>query len=164
MSEFDAEPPRAALLPVAVAAAVALLPVSASSVGLAVGLAGAALLLLGTRDGRHVFVTVGGGALAVGVVLGAATGIDPVYALVGGVGTVVAYDAGEHAVGLGVDVGKHARVRQAMLVHVGSTASVSLLVATAAYIVYQFGPSSLPLTALLTLLFGGVLLAYVLEE
>jgi hypothetical protein len=164
VSEFEAQPPRTALVPVAVAAAVALLPVSASTVGLAVGFAGAGLLLYGAREGRHVFVTVGGGALAVGVVLGAVTGIDAVYALVGGVGTVVAYDAAEHAVTLGVDVGENARVGQSVLVHVGSTASVCLLVAAGAYVVYQNGPSNLPLMALLTLLLGGTFLAYVLEN
>jgi hypothetical protein len=164
VSEFDATPPRAAIAPAAIAAAVALLPGASSGAGLAVGFLGAALLLYGAREGRHVFVTLGGAALAVSVVLGAATGIDAVYALVGGVGAVVAYDAGEHAVGLGVDVGEHARVGQSVLVHVGSTASVCLLVAAGAYVVYLYGPSSLPLMALLTLLLGGVFLAYVLED
>ncbi|MDH5020162.1 DUF7519 family protein [Halobacterium rubrum] len=164
MSEFDARPPTRAVLPAAVAAVVALVPTLGSSTGLAAGAAGALLVVGGGLQGNRRFVSVGAAALAVGVILGAATGIDPGYALVGGVGAVVAYDAAEHAVGLGVDVGRDGRVTQSVVVHVFSTAALSLVVAAVALVVYTLGPSSLPLTALLTLLFGGTLLAYVLRD
>lgn len=164
MNEFDARPPTRAVLPAAVAAVVALVPMLGSSTGLAVGAAGALLVVGGGLRGNRRFVSVGAAALAVGVILGAVTGIDPGYALVGGVGAVVAYDAAEHAVGLGVDVGRDARVTQSVVVHVFSSAALSLVVAAVALVVYSLGPSSLPLTALLTLLFAGTLLAYVLRD
>ncbi|SEW07910.1 hypothetical protein SAMN04487945_1317 [Halobacterium jilantaiense] len=163
VTEFDARPPTVAVAPAAVAAVVALVPALGSGIGLALGAAGAGLLVFGAQQGTRRFVSLGAATLAVGVVFGAATGLDPAYTLVGGVGTVVAYDAGEHAVSLGVDVGRDARVGQSVLVHVFSTAALSALVAAVTLVVYTFGPRSLPVTALVTLLLGGTLLAYVLR-
>ncbi|CAM2869492.1 hypothetical protein [Halobacterium salinarum] len=163
MSEFDARPPARAVVPAALAAVLALVPALSSGVGLAVGASGALLVVGGGLRGRRLFVSAGAATLAVGVVLGAATGIDPGYALVGGVGTVVAYDAAEHAVGLGVDVGRHARVTQSVVVHVLSTTALALTAATVALAAYTLGPSTRPVAALLALLFGGVLLAAALR-
>lgn len=164
MSEFDARPPARAVAPAAVAAVFALVPALGSGAGLAAGAAGALLVVVGGLRGRRLFVSAGAAALATGVVLGATTGIGPAYALVGGVGVVVAYDAAEHAVGLGVDVGRDAHVTQSVVVHVFSTAALSLVVAAVTLVVYTVGPSSLPLTALLALLFAGTFLAYALRD
>lgn len=162
-TEFEARPPTVAVAPAAVAAAVALVPTLGSGIGVTLGAAGALLLVFGAHQGTRRLVSWGAAALAVGVVFGANSGLDPAYALLGGVGAVVAYDAAEHAVTLGVDVGRDARVGQSVLVHVLSTAALSVLVAAVAFGVYSFGPRRLPLTALLTLLLGGTLLAYVLR-
>ena len=161
---FDARPPTVAVAPAAVAAVVALVPTLGSATALALGAAGTVLLVYGAQEGTRRFVSVGAASLAVGVVLAGTTGLDPAYTLVGGVGTVVAYDAAEHAVSLGVDVGRDARVGQSVLVHVFSTAALSLLVAAVTLVVYTFGPRRLPVTALLALLLGGTLLAYVLQN
>jgi len=164
VSEFDARPPARAVLPAVVASVVALVPALGSGPALVAGAGGALLVVAGGVRGNRRLVSVGAVALAAGVVLGAVTGVDPAYALVGGVGAVVAYDAAEHAVGLGVDVGRNARVGQSVVVHVFSTAALSLVVAAVALAVFTLGPSSLPLTALLTLLIAGTLLAYVLRD
>jgi hypothetical protein len=163
VTEFEARPPTVAVAPAAVAAAVALLPALASAAALSLGAAGAMLLVFGAHQGARRFVSLGAAVLAVGVVYAASTGLDPAFTLVGGVGTVVAYDAAEHAVSLGVDVGRDARVGQSVLVHTFSTAALSTLVAAVTLVVYTFGPRRLPVTALLTLLLGGTLLAYVLR-
>lgn len=164
MTEFEPRPPTAAVLPALVASGLALLSLVVAPTGLVFAAPGAMLLLFGARMGERRHVSAGAAVLSLGVLVGAFSGVEPAYALVGGVGAVVAYDAGEHAVSLGHDVGQDARVEQAVLVHVASTVSFSVVVAALAFGVYTFGPSALPLTALLTLLLGGILLAFVLRE
>lgn len=164
MTEFEPRPPTIAVVPALVACGFALLSLVVAPTGLVFAAPGAMLLLFGARNGERRHVTVGAAVLSLGVLVGAFSGVDPAYALVGGVGAVVAYDAGEHAVSLGHDVGQNARVGQSVLVHVASTASLSVVVTTLAFGVYTFGPSALPVTALLTLLLGGILLAFVLRD
>ncbi|MFC3478329.1 DUF7519 family protein [Halobacterium litoreum] len=164
MTAFDARPPVLSLVPAAVGAALALFASTTGAAPVAAGGLGAVALLYGGFDGRRNLVTLGGGLLFFGLVLGASAGVDPRLAILGGVGATVAYDAAEHAVSLGHDVGRDARVGQAVLVHVASTASVAVLVAAFAYVVYEYGPASLPVTGLLALLLAASMLAYALRD
>jgi len=164
VTEFDARPPAIALVPAAVGAALALLGTLAGSATVGVAGLGATALLYGGYDGDRRFVTAGGGLLFFALVLSASAGVDPALAVVGGIGATVAYDGAEHAVSLGNDVGRDARVGQAVLVHVASTASVAVLVAALAYVVYEYGPGSLPVTGLIALLLAGTMLAYALRD
>lgn len=165
VTEFDPEPPTVALLPAMLAGLLALVVTTASSgIALAVGGPGAALLTLGGRNGNRRLVTIGGTLLFAGVVLAGATGLQPSVALAAGVLAAVAYDTGEHAVTLGYDVGRQARVTQNVAVHAVSSLGFASVVAGVAYAIYEFGPASLPVTGLLALLAAGVLLAYSLRE
>ncbi|MFB6270632.1 MAG: hypothetical protein ABEH83_11845 [Halobacterium sp.] len=164
MTDFEAEPPGVAVAPAAVASLFVFAGSLASTTGVALSAAGAALLVYGTHSGTRRFVTLGGGALFLAVVFSGTAGLDTRYALVAAAAALVAYDAGEHAVSLGHDVGRDGRVGAALLVHVAITTSVALLVAAFAYAVYEFGPGSLPVGALVALLVAGVLLAYTLRE
>lgn len=164
MSDFDPRPPPIAVAPAAVASLFVFLGSLASTTSLALCAAGASLVVYGTHSGTRRFVTLGGGALFFAVVFGGMAGTTPALALFAGAAALVAYDAGEHAVSLGHDVGREARVREAMLVHVASTTAVALVVAGFAYAVYEYGPRSLPVGGLIALLVGGVFLAYALRE
>lgn len=164
MTDFEPRPPATAVVPAAVASLVAFAGSTASTASLALAAAGVALVVYGTQRGTRRFVTLGGGALFAAVVVSAIAGADPLLALFAGAAAVVAYDAGEHAVTLGHDVGTRGRAGAAVLVHVASTTAVALLVASLAYAVYEYGPGSLPVGGLVVLLVGGVLLAYALRE
>lgn len=165
MTEFEARPPTTAVLPAAVAAAVVVLSVAiVSPMDAAVAGAGAAAVVYGAHTAARRFVTVGAGLAFVGVVLAAARGLPTSLALVAALGTLVAYDTGEHAVTLGVDVGRQAPVDQSVLVHTTGGLAVGVLAAAFGYGAYMFGPASLPLTGLLALLFAAVLLAYALGD
>ncbi|MFB6073273.1 MAG: hypothetical protein ABEJ88_09930 [Halobacterium sp.] len=164
MTEFEATPPRRALAPAAAGALVAVLACLAAPLALAFAGAGAAALLFGGQAGSRRLVSVGGAMLFAALVAGGATGLPVQFALVGGVGAVVAYDAAEHAVTLGHDVGSAARAGHAVLVHAASTTGAAVLVAAFAFGVYQYGPASLPVTGLLALLIAGVALAYALRD
>lgn len=164
MTEFESRPPRNALVPVAVAAAVAVFVSATAPAAVLVGGGGAVMLLLGARAGNRRLVTIGGSMLFLGVVLGSASGIQARFTLVSAAAAFVALDAGEHVVGLGHDVGPHSRTGQAVAVHVGLVSVVALLVAALSYTLYEFGPDSLPLAGLLALLFAVVFLAYALRD
>lgn len=164
MTDFQAEPPAFAVLPAAVASMIVFLASTTSSTALALSGGGAALVVYGTQAGARRFVTLGGAALFLAAVFAGTGGLDTSYALVAGAAAVVAYDAGEHAVSLGHDVGKDGHVGTALFVHVAITAAVALLVAAFSYAIYEYGPGSLPVGALVALLVGGVLLAYTLRD
>ena len=165
MSEFDARPPSLAVVPAIVAAALAVLSVAAgSTVGLAFVGPGAAAVVYGARGAARRYVTLGGALAFVGVAVGAATGLPTALALIAGVAALVAYDTGEHAVSLGVDVGADAAVAQSVAVHTAGSVAVASLAAGVGFGIYQFGPTSLPVTGLVALLFAAVFLAYALGD
>lgn len=164
VTEFQAEPPAIAVLPAAVASMFVFLASTTSSTALGLSGAGAALMVYGTQSGERRFVTLGGGALFLAVVFAGTAGLDTRYALLAAAAAVVAYDAGEHAVSLGHDVGQDGHFGTALFVHVAITAAVALVVAAFSYAIYEYGPGSLPVGALVALLGGGVLLAYTLRD
>jgi hypothetical protein len=164
VTDFEAEPPAIAVLPAVVAAMVVFLGSLTSTTSVALSALGTALLVYGTQSGTRRFVTLGGGALFFAVVFSGIAGLETRYAVVAGAAAIVAYDAGEHAVSLGHDVGRDGNVGAALLVHVAITSAVALVVASFSYAVYEYGPGSLPVGALVALLLGGVLLAYALRE
>lgn len=164
VTEFESRPPRGAVVPVAIAAIVAVFVSATAPLVVLVGGGGAVMLLLGTQAGNRRLVTLGGSILFLGVVVGSTSGIQARFTLVSAAAAVVALDAGEHVVGLGHDVGTHSRTAQAVLVHVGVVSVFALLVAALSYTLYEFGPGSLPLSGLLALLFSVVFLAYALRD
>ncbi|WP_336034921.1 DUF7519 family protein [Halobacterium yunchengense] len=165
MTDFDPRPPTAAVLPAAAAAAATVLVLATgSTTAVAVAAPGAVGVVYGAHTGTRRFVTVGAAAGFAAAVLAAVQGLPVATALVAGVAALVAYDTGEHAVTLGVDVGTHAPVGQSVLVHATGSVVVATLAAGLGYVAYAVGPSNLPVTGLLALLLAAVLLAYALGD
>lgn len=165
MTEFDSRPPTVAVVPALVAVAVSVLAVAAgSTIGLMLSGPGAGAVALGAQNGNRRFVTLGAGLAFVGAVVGGATGLPLMLAMLAGVGAIVAYDTGEHAVSLGVDVGNRAAVTQSVLVHAAASVVVAALAGGIGYAIYAFGPASLPVTGLIALLAAAVFLTYALGD
>jgi len=165
VTAFDPRPPTAAITPAVIAAGLnALLVAIGSTTGFLLAGPGAVVLLYGARVGARRFVTIGGALGFAGAVVGAATGLPISLALVGGAGALIAYDTAEHAVTLGVDVGARAPVGQSALVHAFGSLVVASLAAAVGYGIYEVGPTSAPVTALVALLFAAVLLTYALGD
>ena len=112
--------------------AVALVPLRRSWAGRLVGFATALLV----------------GAVAV---RGFLSGVDRVSLLVALVG-VVAWDAADHAVGLGADVGRGAVTASVSATHLVGSLSVGVVAVVAAVGLYAIGPSSVPLVSVVALL------------
>jgi len=74
--------------------------------------------------------------------------------LVGAVATVLAWDAGEHAIGLGAQLGRRATTWPAEVAHVGASAVVGVLVLLSGRVVGGLGSPDLGLGPFVVLLTG----------
>jgi len=99
-------------------------------------------------------------ALLVGAVTvrGVLAATDRVSLLVALVGAVVAWDAADHAVGLGVDVGRGAATVGVSATHLVGSLAVGLVAVVVATGLYGVGPSSVPLLSVVALFVAVVVL------
>lgn len=131
----------------------------------AVGLGVVALGLIPYRGtGSRGAVKAGAGllyasVLAVGLFADATLGT----LLLAGVGTVVAWDAGEHAIGVGEGIGRRATTRRLDAAHVGGSLVVGAGAVVAGRVVADLGSPSGSLTSLAILLVAVVLLTAALH-
>lgn len=126
-------------------------------------LAGALLPLRG--DGSRGLLKLGTGLVFLAALVAGIIGNVALQTLLlGGTAAVVAWDAGDHAIALGEQVGRSATTRRAEVGHLAGTT----LVGAVAVLVGQFLPTvgrpGIPLAALGALLFAAVLLALALHE
>lgn len=84
--------------------------------------------------------------------------------LASGVATVLAWDAGENAIGIGAQLGRRAETWWIELSHVAATAAVGLVAIVAARVVDGFGTPGLPTTEFAVLIIGLVSLAVALHD
>lgn len=161
---FDARPGSLSVWLTALAALVAATTSARTPTAMALGAAGAILLTVGVRrgDGRlHTFgaITLFGSVLAAGV-----AGAGPATMLVATGATVVAWDAGDNAIGLGEQLGSRARTRRNVLAHTGSTALVAVGVGTLAFVVFRTASAGQPTTAVALLLVAALLFTVLLDR
>lgn len=127
-----------------------------------VGVTGLGMLALGLRRGDTRVLTLGAAVLFGGVLLAGIFGAPPEPTLLAAAATVVAWDVGEHAVGLGAQVGRHAETGRAELVHAAGSALVASTAAATAFLAFQTLASQ-SLLALILLALGGLLIAALLR-
>lgn len=142
-----------AVASLAVAAALALPVAGVGVLGLAAGLLG----------GRRRWVTGGSVGLFVAALLAGVQGAPPEPLLVALLGTVVAWDVGEHGVGLGEQLGREARSRRAVAVHAAAATAVGAAATVLGYGGYLAVSGGQPTTAVVFLLVGVVALVAALR-
>lgn len=166
MSEpgFEVGAPSPGLTATLVPATVATL--AAGAVVSAAALAGAGTLLMAVgvpRGSRRLHTT--GSALAFGGVLYAgASGAPLVLVLAGAAAALVAWDAGEQAIGLAHQVGADAEGRRSILVHVGATTAAATAIAILAAAVYLLASAGQPGAAAGVLAIAGGLFAVLVDR
>lgn len=147
---------RPALISSAVAATGAILAVVtsgyASIFGLALAVIGASFLALGLARGTHSAIDVACLLLFAGVLASGYEGGSVELALLGTVGTVVAWDLGQSAIDLGEQLGREAQTTRLEAVHVASSAIVGLVAITIGYTLYVFAADGQPVAAVALLL------------
>lgn len=165
MTAFVQRPPRLAASLAAIAALVgAVFTAPGGTVAFGLAALGIPVLALGAFRGRRALVSAGGLLVVVGAVLGGAFGAPTATVIAATAAAFVAWDVGEHGVGLGEQVGTRARTRHAVLTHAAGSALVAGGTAVVAVAVFTAGPSGRPLSALLLLLVGAVIVTVVLTE
>ena len=133
------------------------------------GMLGLGALALGLGPIRvgseRALVTLGTAGTLLGVLLSSILhGAGTLALLVAAVACVVAWDAGEQAVGLGEQVGTDAAALRASVVHPAATAGVGAVGVVAAVLVDGLGVSGLSLPALLALLAAAGLTTFALTH
>jgi len=122
------------------------------------GAVATALLVAGLTIGSRRLVTIGCATLLLGVLAAGVEGLPPLPTLVIVTATVVAWDAGHQAAGVGEQLGRETRSVRAELPHVGATATVGLTVALGSYAAFLVAPSGLPVAGIVFALLGAIAL------
>ncbi|WP_339103465.1 hypothetical protein [Haloterrigena salinisoli] len=131
---------------------------------LAGGAAALAVVGAGLWTGSRRAVTIGTAVALAGLLAGGVRGVPAVPMLASVTATVLAWDAGHHAIGIGNQLGREAATARAELPHVGATVGVGLVAAVGSYAVFVAGPSGQPVAAVIAMLFGAVLLLAALQR
>lgn len=162
MSETDRIDRSPAVVSSGLAVGAGVLSLLGSTLGAVVGAlpatAGLVVLGVGLLRASRSALTAGAGLLFAGVLLAGASGAAPEPLLVGTIGAVLAWDVGENGIGIGAQLGRAADTRRAELVHAASSLVVGAVTAGLGYGVYLGAASGQPLTALVFLLLGAVVL------
>lgn len=128
------------------------------------GLAGLLVLAGGLYRGSRRALTGGVVVLAGGVLVAGVGGGSPAGLLFGTLAALLAWDLGENAITTGEQLGRAADTRRAELVHAAASLSVGAVGSGVAYGIYLGATGGQPVTALVFLLVGAVLLAAALGE
>lgn len=165
MTEFVPKPPRLAASVASIAAVVAVV-LTAFGGGTAVGIAtlGLPLLAIGALRGRRVLVSLGGILVVFGAIVGGTNGAPAPAVLAAVAASFVAWDVAEFGINVGEQVGRVARTRNAILAHAAGTTIVAAGTTLTGVAIFTNSPSGRPLTALLLLLSGAVIIAAALTE
>jgi hypothetical protein len=162
--ERDARPPTLAVVASLVAAGVAsLAALIAAPLGGALLAVAAVGLLAGSFRQSHRVLSWAAGIGTVGLAVAGYRGgaVEPLLA--GGVALAVAWDAADHGLSVGEQVGREARTGRNVAVHAGTTLLAGALSVGVVYGVYLAAAGSQPVAALALLLFGAVVLASALR-
>lgn len=111
------------------------------------------------------WMTMGAGLIAVGALIAGAYGVVPPELLLLSIGsTVIAWDAGQHAIVLGEQLGREPDSRRLQLTRVAVTVLVVGLGSTAAYLAYLVGQGGRPASAVTVSLLGIFFAAWLLRR
>jgi hypothetical protein len=162
----DRGPVRVGLGLSTAATGTAILALAATGAPASVGLAavGGAILLGAGFGDRQDLLDGGALALFLAVLFAGVSGGHPGPLLVAMVGTVVAWDAAEQALTVGEHLGQEAPSRRLVVVHVATTTLVGAGGAAVGYGVFKASGGGQPVSALMLLVLGGVLITWALRR
>ena len=154
------KPPRLGVALAALAAGVGAAALGlASPLGGGVAAAGVALVSVGTLVGSRRVLGAGTTAVAAGVLLaGGLSAAGPGPLLVGGLGAALSWDLGEHAVGLGEQLGRETDATRNVATHAAGSVAVGAVAAAVSFGVYVAAAGGQPVVALVFLLVGAIAL------
>jgi hypothetical protein len=125
---------------------------------LVAGALGLVLLVVGVVRGTNRTVSVGAFGLFAGAVLAGAQGAPVIPVLASVTASVLAWDFGNHAIGLGAQLGPEADTLRLEAVHLTASTAVGAVVAAVGFGLYRTGTGEQPVAALVLLVVAAVLL------
>ena len=160
-------PSRAAQLITIVAALLGMgLTTPFTLVSIPFGVAGLVIVALSITVATSVrWLSVGAALILVGAVLAGAFGaLSPEVALVGVSATVLAWDAGQHGIVLGEQLGRGTSPRRNLIVHVAATTVALTVFSGVGYATFVFASGQRPAPAISVVLLGVVILAWLFRQ
>jgi len=164
VTNVDHTPPVEAAVAVAAVGAVSAGALALGSIlGGTVGALGAVVTLVGVVRGR--LSAVGGGATlsGFGLLLAGLGNAPPGSLLVGAVGTVLLWDLGDHAVGIGEQLTAETEAGRIVVVHAAVSVAVGVAIAAVGYGIFTAASGGQPAVGVLFLLAGAIGLAVALR-
>lgn len=165
MSDISRAPAR---LSSGLAFALAILALAASGyyswTAFIVGTLGAVVFFVGMGRARRSGVTVGAFFLFLSAILAGGAGGPVEFVLVSATASVLAYDVGSNAIGIGRQLGTEAPTLRIELVHAVASIVIGGLTAGIGYSLYLAGPEGLPVVAVFFLVIAAVLLIVAVDR
>ena len=160
-------PSRAAQLVTVVAALLGMgLTTPFTLISIPFGVAGLVIVALSMTVSTSVrWLSVGSALILVGAVLAGALGaLSPEVALIGVSTTVLAWDAGQHGLVLGEQLGRGTSPRRNLVVHLAATTVALTVVSVVGYASFVFASGQRPAPAISVVLLGVVTLAWLFRR
>ncbi len=162
-ADLDRRPSRTGTSLALLSGVVAVLAMTPTAAGALLGAVGLLALAAGLYRPAPWLLGAGATALFGGVLVAGTFGLPPEPQLVAAGATVVAWDVGDNAIGLGDQLGRAADTTRAEVVHAAASTAVAAVGAGLAYLAFVGVDRGQPAIALVLLLFGAVLLAAALR-
>ena len=131
------------------------LPLSAGGVGMIAG----GLFYAHNRS----WVTIGTASLFLGVLVAGGFGAPIELLLISMIGTLLAWDFGQHSISLGRQVGRHSTTRRNEIIHCGASTMVACVAAAIGLAVFLTAGGGRPVAALSMLLLGFLFLLWAIR-
>lgn len=163
MTTIDTHPPQIGIGLAVLFGLIAVLTTAASLPSLVPGLFGLLFLVVGTAREIGSLVTIGAGSFVIAILVAGIAGTSPVFLLIATSATVLAWDTGIQAIDLGTMLGRKANTSRPLVVHSAASTAIAAIVSGLGYAVYHIVSGSQPVTALVLLLFGALVLIALLR-
>ncbi|ADQ68126.1 hypothetical protein C499_15570 [Halogeometricum borinquense DSM 11551] len=164
MTEITRRPATQGVLLSLVAATVGFIGITLAAAGAAAPAAvGVVVLAVGLFRASRRLVTLGATALFLGIVYAGVLGGVAELLLLGTLGAVVSWDAGEYAIGVGEQLGRDADTTRLTVVHSAATLLVGIAGTAVVYAVFLAVGGGQPVAALVLVLLGATALVAALR-
>lgn len=128
-----------------------------------VGVVATATLAYGLREGSERLLGAGVATLVGALLLGGVLGTPAELLVIAAGATILAWDVGDNALGVGEQLGRNARTGRLELVHAAASLAVAVVGSAVAYGVFRLAGGGRPVLAVVLLLLGATILVAVLQ-
>lgn len=165
--EVDHAPPRQSqIMTVAAALIGAALTAPFSALSIPFGISGLIIVIISVfvKYSRS-WLTIGVAMILAGALISGLYGVVPAEVFIVGVGaTIIAWDAGQHGIVIGNQIGRQAPIQRSLFIHVAATTLVIGLIGGLVYAIFLVGGTGRPSPAVAMTIIGVIILGWVLRS